>query len=123
MNKVLCRIFSEDQFNDVAVLYIGRDEKGNAYWEVLGSSYGFRKFASKKGDWWYDPSAETLDIYSSDGKANTLEFRLVGVPANFLPPTCGPDTVGPGIRFPDLRIQYSIGGSGTCDRSPPKKPK
>jgi hypothetical protein len=120
MNKVLCRILSED--GGVVVLYIGRDAKGYAFWEVLGHSWLFRAFASKKGDWWYDPRTRNLDIYSDGKGGNTLEFRLAGVPDNFLPPTCGPDTVGSGIRFPDLRVEYSIGGSGTCERPPPKKP-
>jgi hypothetical protein len=123
MNKVLCRIFSAEAFNDFVVLYIGRDDKGYAYWEHLGSSFGFRIFRSSKGDWWYNHSTKTLDIYISDGKSNTLYFSLAGVPDNFLPPTCGPDTVGAGIRFPDLKVEYSIGGSGTCERPPPRKPR
>ncbi len=126
MNKVLCVIQHADGFTDTVMLYIGRNDKGYAFWEVLGAtpSFAFRKFAEKKGDWWYDPSTRNLDIYSSDGKgANTLEFRLAGVPVNFLPPTCGPDTRGSGIHFPNVKVEYSIGGSGTCvRRPPPKKP-
>ncbi len=124
MRKLLCNINSVDD-HSVLFIYIGMNDDDRPFWELVAVSTfrPFRDFAATKGDWWYNASSRTLDIYSDGGrKGNVLEFSLAGLSDTFYLHVCGPDKVGTGIRFPDMKVDYRIGGSGTCERPQPKGP-
>ena len=101
------------------------DNNNTPFWElVAGPNYpqfGNPPFTAKKGDWFYNNASRTLDIYSDGGmKGQILEFSLSGLSDTFYLHGCGPDKVGPGIRFPKHEVEYRIGGSGTCEQPGPK---
>ncbi len=126
MRKLLCNINSkEDGDNSVLFIYIGMDDNNKPFWEFVAGTnfrpFGNPPFTAKKGDWWYNRTSRTLDIYSDGGKNGpTLEFSLSGLSDTFYLHVCGPDKVGSGIRFPNMEVEYRIGGSGTCEQPRPK---
>jgi hypothetical protein len=125
MRQVTCNINSaEDDYHSVLFIHIGMDDQKRPFWVFFAGNnfrpFGEPPFTAKKGDWFYNRSSRTLDIYSDGGKkGNILEFSLSGLSDTFYL-NCGPDKLGTGIRFPNHKVEYRMGSSLTCAQPRPK---